>query len=534
MAVEVFMPKMSDHMEVGEIIRWLVKEGDRVEAGQVLMEVMTDKVVAELEAPASGVLKGIRAGAEDGAIVPVGETFAFIAEPGEPVPALPPLGPAEAEGAGLPALGSPGKPAPSAPRADEGLGEPGQVRATPVARRVAKELGVDLSLVKGTGPDGRIKEEDVRAFAVATSGHQVATSGHQEAQRARPSEVAAGRPAQWSPAQGKVAAGRPEVAAGRPEVAAGRPEVAEDVRAAPVVRRLARELGVDLALLKGTGPEGRIREEDVRDFAEARLAAPSAPPVEPTLRSPLGIGPLQGEGVQPAPAAPFGPGWLELNPIQRLTGQRMLESLQTAPQFALTTDADMTNALWLREALMEHVLAETGERLSVTALLVKVVAAALEDYPRANAAFEGGRVKLYGQINIGVAVGTDSGLVVPVIKEADRKSLVQITLELKSFEEKARYMRFGSDDLSGGTFTISNLGMYGVDRFNAILNPPQSGILAVGRIIKTPVGLPDDTIALRPMMSLTLTVDHRSMDGVQGAKFLAEIKARLEKPYFLL
>jgi len=500
MAVEVFMPKMSDHMEVGEIIRWLVKEGDRVKAGQVLMEVMTDKVVAELEAPASGVLKGIRAGADDGAIVPVGETFAFIAEPGEPVPALPPLGPAGA-----------GKPAPTAPTAQgagEGLatpghlaptpgrlaGEPGQVRATPVARRMAKELGVDLSLVKGTGPDGRVKEEDVRAFAAATSGHQ-------EAQQATPSEVGARRP-----------------------------EVDEGVRAAPAVRRLARELGVDLALIQGTGPEGRIREEDVRTVAEARLvatpghraAAPSrlaAPATPPAAQSSQGE-----EGVE----------WLDLNPIQRLTGQRMLESLQTAPQFALTTDVDMTNALWLREALMERVLAETGERLSVTALLVKVVAAALKDYPRANAAFEGGRVKLYGQINIGVAVGTGDGLVVPVIKEADRKSLVQITQELGSFEEKARHLRFSNQDLSGGTFTISNLGMYGVDRFNAILNPPQSAILAVGRIIKTPVGLPDDTIALRPMLSLTLAVDHRSMDGVQGAKFLAEVKERVEQPYFLL
>jgi pyruvate dehydrogenase E2 component (dihydrolipoamide acetyltransferase) len=488
-------------MEVGEIIRWLVKEGDRVEAGQVLMEVMTDKVVAELEAPASGILKGIRAGAEDGAIVAVGETFAFIAEPGEPVPALPPLGPTgpkEAKEAALPPTPPAESSAPS-----EYSAELGQVRATPVARRMAKELGVDLALVKGTGPDGRIKEEDVRAFADA---------------RQPVPEAAAGRP--------EVAAGRPEVAAGRPEVAAGRPEVAEGIRATPVVRRLARELGVDLALVKGTGPEGRIREEDVRAFAEA-----------PPSGSPL----IGGRELPSAPPLEEGVQWLDLNPIQRLTGQRMLESLQTAPQFALTTDADMTNALWLREALMERVLAETGERLSVTALLVKVVAAALGAYPRANAAFEGERVKLYDQINIGVAVGTDAGLVVPVIKEADRKSLVQITEDLKAFEEKARHthrspsgMRFVGDDLTGGTFTISNLGMYGVDRFNAILNPPQSAILAVGRIIKTPVGMPDDTIALRPIMSLTLTVDHRSMDGVQGAKFLAEIKARLEKPYFLL
>ncbi len=411
MAVEIFMPKMSDHMEVGEIIRWLVKEGDRVDKGQIILEVMTDKAVAELEAPASGVLKGIRAGAEDGAEVPVGETFAFIAEPDEEVPVLPPLGSAEAKG--VEEETPPPAPTPSAeptpvPGAGEGRAGPGPVRATPVARRIAKELGVDLSLVRGTGPGGRITEEDVRAFA------------------------------------------------------------------------------------------------------EALSATPSAQPAE--------------EGAE----------WLDLTSIQRLTGRRMLESLQTAPQFALTINVDMTNALWLREALMERVLAETGERLSVTAILVKVVAAALKSYPRANASFEGGQIKLHPRVNVGVAVGTDDGLVVPVIKEADQKSLVQITQELKSFQDKARQMRFSAEELSGGTFTISNLGMYGVDRFNAIINPPQSAILAVGQIIKTPVGMPDDTIALRPMMSLTLSVDHRSIDGVQGARFLAEIKERLEKPYFLL
>jgi pyruvate dehydrogenase E2 component (dihydrolipoamide acetyltransferase) len=482
MAVEVFMPKMSDHMEVGEIIRWLVKEGDLIESGQVIMEVMTDKVVADLEAPASGILRGIRAGAEDGAIVPVGETFAFIAEPDEEVPVLPPLAPplehSAAEAKEVKEEAPPPSPKPSvkpvsAPPvgysagAEEAKAKGGPIRATPVARRIAKELGVDLSLVKGTGPEGRIKEEDVRAFAEA------------QTQKAKPPEATA-------------------------------------VRASPVACRVARELGVDLAQVKGTGPGGRIKEEDVRAFAEALTVAPSARPVEEGVPSE--------EGIE----------WLDLNPIQRVTGQRMLESVQTAPQFALTTSVDVTDMLLLREDLMERVVAETGERLSITAILVKIVASALRTHPRANASFGGGRIKLHPHINVGVAVGTDDGLVVPVIKEADQKSLVQITQELRAFQDKAQRMHFSTDDLSGGTFTLSNLGMYGVDRFNAIINPPQSAILAVGRTIKTPVGMLDDSVALRPMMSLTLTVDHRSMDGVQGARFLAEVKERIEKPYFLL
>jgi pyruvate dehydrogenase E2 component (dihydrolipoamide acetyltransferase) len=455
MAVEVFMPKMSDHMEAGEIIRWLVKEGDLVEQGQVIMEVMTDKVVADLEASASGVLKGIRAGAVDGAIVPVGETFAFIAEPDEEVPTLAPLVPAEGEEAKEDV-----QPAPAASPPAQDVAKPGAVRATPVARRLARELGVDLSQVKGSGPGGRIKDEDVRAFA--------------EGQKAKP------------------------------------PEAPKAVRASPVARRVARELGIDISQVKGTGPGGRIKEEDVRSYAEALSAAPTPQPAEADAE------------------------WLELNSIQRLTGQRMLESIQTAPQFALTVNVDVTNLLWLREGLMERIVAETGERLSVTTLLVKIVAAALKQYPLANASFEDGRVKLHPQVNVGVAVGTDDGLVVPIIRNADQKSLVQVTQELKAFQEKAQHMRFTAEDLSGGTFTISNLGMYGIDRFNAIINPPESAILAVGRTVKTPVGMPDDTIALRPLMSLTLTIDHRSMDGVQAAKFLAEIRERIEKPYFLL
>jgi pyruvate dehydrogenase E2 component (dihydrolipoamide acetyltransferase) len=456
MAVEVFMPKMTDHMESGEIIRWLVKEGDAVEQGQILMEVMTDKVVAEFESPATGILKGIRAGAIDGATIPVGETFAFIAAPDEQVPTLPPLKGATAGAAPTTAEAAPTEPA--------GPAEPGQIRATPAVRKLARELGVDLTQVHGTGPEGRIREEDVRA--------------HLEAQKMTPTEESTG------------------------------------TRASPMARRIARELGVDLAQVPGTGPGGRIREEDVRAFAEAQKRVTVAPP--------------------PAATTVTGDTWLDLTPIQRLTGQRMLESVQSAPQFALTVSADMTNALWLREALMERIVAETGERLSVTALLVKIVAAALRQFPRANASFENGRLRLQSQVNVGVAVGTEDGLVVPVIKEADKLSLAQVNAQIKVFQEKARKMRFTNEDLSGGTFTLSNLGMYGIDRFDAIINPPQAAILAVGRAIKTPVAMPDDSIALRPMMNLTLTVDHRAMDGLQGAQFLADIKNRIEKPYFVL
>ena len=402
MATEFFIHKMSEHMDSAKIIRWLVQEGEPIQQYQIIMEVETDKVVAEIEAPAAGILKGVRAGAIDGADVPVGQTIAFIAGLDEIVPVLPPLGSAIS-------VTSSGPPAP--PPAPSASAAAGAVRAAPAARRVAKELGIDLGLVTGTGPEGRITEADVRTYAEA---------------------------------------------------------------------------------------------------AQARPASPAPTPVAATDE------------------------WLDITAAQRITGQRLSDSLHSAPHFALTLQADMTQALSLREALLDRVRAETGERLSITAILVRVVAAALRQHPRANASFENGRIKVHQQINIGVASGNEAGLVVPVIKAADQKSWAQVVREIKAFQEKTRAMRFGADDLTDGTFTISNLGMYGIEQFNALLNPPQSAILAVGQVIKTPVGQPDNTIALRPMMSLTLTVDHRVMDGIQGAKFLAEVKARLEKPYFLL
>ena len=397
MPVEVFIHKMTDHMESGRIIQWLVKEGDHVQQRQPIMEVETDKAVAELESPANGVLKGIRTGAQPGAEVPVGETIAFIAETDEQVPVLPPLGASTT-----------------------------QTESNATTLRPADQ------------------DESVRA----------------------------------------------------------------QVRSSPAVRRIARELGIDINLVTGTGPEGKITETDVRSFSARGTISPSA---NVALNASL---------ADPA-------GWTELNSVQRLTGERMLQSVRNAPQFALTVSAEMTNLLLLRETLVDET---TKERLSVTVFLVKVVATALKVQPRANASFEAGRIKVHQRINVGVAIGTENGLIVPVIRDADQKNITEIARELQIFREKALQMRFNTNDLTGGTFTISNLGMYGIDQFNAIINPSESAILAIGRVIKSPYVLPDDTIAIRPVANLTLTVDHRVMDGILGAKILAEIKERLENP----
>ena len=412
MAVEVFLPKMSDHMESGRILHWLVKEGEEVVRGQVLLEIETDKAIGELEAPETGILKGVRA--QDGAEVPVGEALAFIARPDESIPTLPPLR--------LLSFESPVSPAAQAETQPIYRGE---IKATPVARRVAKELGVDLSHVKGSGPNGIIRDEDVRSQAARV-----------------------------------------------------KPVISETVSL----------------------PESESR--------------PTSQP----------------ETIYPDATTEIIP----LTNIQLITGQRMVESFTSAPHFYLQAAVDMTLALEHLDQVRQQIEREIGERISLTVLLIKAASAAIKKNMRVNTIFEKDHLSASLQINIGVAIGTEEGLVVPVIKNAGDKSLTEITKDLKTYQAKAREMRFSAEDLSNGTFTISNLGMYGVDVFQAIINPPQSCILAVGRVIKTPVGLSDDQIGLRPMMNMTLSADHRVLDGIQAAKFLAEVKSYLETPSLML
>jgi pyruvate dehydrogenase E2 component (dihydrolipoamide acetyltransferase) len=490
MAVDVFMPKMSDHMEVGEIVDWLVPEGAVVEKGQPILVIMTDKATVELESPASGMLRGVRAGVVSGASIPVGDTIAFIAAEGESVPVLPGFGGGPSTAVAVDAASQAGLFQASSSTARIETAEIGPVRTSPFVRKLAKELGIALEHVRGSGQEGRITEQDVRALAEGAN------------TPAAPPDLAP------TPASETVIGA-----------------------ASPLAARIAKELGVDLTQVRGSDPDGRITKEDVRAFADAQKTPGMPAHATVSVSAPTAV-----PSSPPAPAqqVDLTQEWIDLTPIQRITGQRMLQSVQNVPQFALSIDVDMTAALALRQSLMDVILEETGEHPSITAILVRVVASALRDMPRANSSFDSGRLKLHPRVNIGIAVGTEAGLAVPVIKDADHKSMAQITSELKTFQEKASSMRFNPEDLSGSTFTISNLGMYGIDRFNAIVNPPESAILAVGCIVKKPVGMPDDSIALRPLMNLTLSIDHRVLDGVAAAKFLAKVKARLEQPYLLL
>ncbi len=432
MPVPVIMPKFEMAQESGKVLRWLKQEGEAVTKGEAILEVETDKVAMEVEAPASGTLVGIRAG--PGEVVPIGQPIAYILLPGEVWEGAPGASPA-ASPAGAP-------------------------RATPVAERIAQAHGVDLSAVPGTGPGGRVTKADVEAFL---------------AQRA---------------AEGKV-------------------------KAAPAARRLARELGVDLQQVKGTGPGGRIQSEDVRRAAEALRAGVSPEALE-------------------APARPAIRRRVPLAGMRRIIAERMSRSVREAPQFTVSIDVEMGRAMAIVEDLAAWAEREGGPRVTLTALLVKACAWALRRHPALNATLEGEEILEWEDVNIGVAVAVPEGLVVPVIPEADRRGVWEIARMLEEKVGRAREGRLRPEDVQGGTFTLSNLGMYGIDRFTAILNPPQAGILAVGRVAKRPVVGEGDEVVVRPVATLTLTADHRVIDGAQAAQFMDDLRWVLERPGILL
>jgi pyruvate dehydrogenase E2 component (dihydrolipoamide acetyltransferase) len=296
------------------------------------------------------------------------------------------------------------------------------------------------------------------------------------------------------------------------------------IRATPVARRLAAELGIDLARVVGSGPRGRVHRADVVAFAgqQQQTLVPTgaaAAPVVPALAVPL-------PDVRRKGAVPLaGP--------RKIIADRMGYSASTAPHITLSLRVDMSEAARLRSRVLEPLLAKTGQRLSFTAIVARAVATVLPRHPYLNASLDGEQIILWDDVHLGIATSVEDYLIVPVIREAQDKDLEQMLTELADLTERARAKRLTPAEMSGSTFTISNLGMFGVESFTAIINPPESAILAVGRMVDTPVGA-EGGIVLRPMMNLTICVDHRVVDGAAAAHFLAELKATLENPYLLI
>jgi pyruvate dehydrogenase E2 component (dihydrolipoamide acetyltransferase) len=301
------------------------------------------------------------------------------------------------------------------------------------------------------------------------------------------------------------------------------------VRATPVARRMAQELGVDLSQISGRGPQGRIHKADILALKQQKPVAASAPKVGTSAVISLPAGP---SGSIPLPDARR----KQIVPIagpRKIIAERMSQSAFTAPHINLSLRVDMTEVVRLRERVLEPLQAQTGQRVSYTAILARAVASVLPRHPYLNASLADGNIILWEDIHLGIATSVDENLIVPVIREAQCQNLGQLVTTLADLTDRARNRRLTSAEMMGSTFTISNLGMFGIESFTAIINPPESAILAVGRMVDTAVAL-EGQIVMRPMMELTACADHRISDGATVARFLADLKSTLENPYLLI
>ncbi len=397
MAVSVVMPALEMAQETGKLVSWRKKEGDRVAKGETLMEVETDKAVVEVEAQVEGILGGVTANTGD--VVPVGQTIAWLLQPGEKPPA---------------------------------------------------------------------------ATAQAQTGRKMESSP--AAQSATPAQVA-------------------------PAAAAAGP-----VQVSPKARRLAKEHRVDVSKLRGSGPGGEIVAEDVLAAAKSKSAAPAPVPSER-------------EGVsRSAPSE-------TLSSIGRLMAERTTQSWTTVPHFFVTREVDGSALVAVREKLGAPIERSRGVKLTYTDLLAALVARVLMQHPRMNASWVGDRIKTNPEVKVGLAMAVEDGVVVGVINKADTGELADIAVQRRDLTERARAGKLTPADITGATFTISNLGMYHVDQFTAIIVPPQAGILAVGAMTDRVVPMPGALIpvGIRPMLTLTLSCDHRVLDGARGAAFLHDV-----------
>jgi pyruvate dehydrogenase E2 component (dihydrolipoamide acetyltransferase) len=449
---KVVMPKLSEQMETGKIIKWLKQEGDRVQSGDIVAEVETDKSDVEMEAFGSGVLRKILVPA--GASVPVGGLIGVIAEPNDDIAAV-----VAQAGAGGPAAAAPASPAAApaaaakAPAAAEMAGRPAAVPPQP-------------------------RREDPAARTPA-------------------------------PAAGPAAPARPVAPAPTPAVAApAQGAGGARVKASPLARKIAAQSGVDLKLVHGSGPGGRVVRRDVEAAASGDAATAEATPA------------AAGAEFEDRP----------LSQMRAAIARRMPLSKAPVPHFYVTSEIAMDRAWALREQLN----ALDGQpKISVNDFVVRACALTLLDHPGVNASFQGESIRVYHRAHIGIAVALEDGLITPVLRDAHAKSLTQIAIEARDLAERARGRKLRASELSGATFSISNLGMLDVAEFSAIINPPEGAIVAVGSVRQVPV-VTDGALAVGRRMMMTISCDHRVMDGAMGARFLQDVKRRLEEPLRLL
>ncbi len=444
MVTEVLMPKFGLTMTEGTIEEWKVKEGDSVKKGDVLFSVATDKLTNDVEADADGILLKVLVG--EGDTAECKSVIAYIGEANDEIPsAAAPVVDKPCEAAEPAAVASTSTAA-TAPKA---VGD--YVLAMPLAKKLAKEKGYDLSKISGTGPNGVILARDVEAFVAGP-------------------------------------------------------------KMSPMAAKLAAEYGVDVTEL---AVEGRVMKADV--LAAVGTKEEAAPAV----------------AVAPAPVADEeGDKVVKVSPLRRSIAANMTKSWTTSPRVTYTRAVDVTEMKNLRAKLKDG-LAQKGIKLTFNHILMKVVAKALTEFPEINSSFVDNMLTMHSHVNMGLAVAKDGGLIVPNVKSCETKSLAEIADETEKLIEAARTGKLGMEDMTGGTFTISNLGAYGITSFSPIINQPELAILGVCTMVDTPV-VANGQIVIRTMMNLSLTADHRVVDGVEASEFLQRVAELLENPYMLL
>jgi pyruvate dehydrogenase E2 component (dihydrolipoamide acetyltransferase) len=493
MASDVVMPRLSDSMEEGTVLKWLVEEGGEVKRGAPLVEIETDKANMTYEADTDGVL--IEVVAKEGDTLAVGEVIARLGEEGEA-----PSGGGESESADE----------------DEEAGE----QAGDGDESGGDEEAAETEEAQAKAGSAQAKAGD-RDEGDAEGGDSV--EGAEEDQEEAASEAGDTAEQDSEPAKASADNG------------------GERIKASPVARRMAGELGVELARLEGSGPGGRIVKADVEAAAQDGSASGDGasdgdePAEEAAGAEAQDEGAAKPAAASKAPAddgehGPKGaPEIVELSRLQRTVSRRMAESKATAPDFSLQIDVDMSGCVELRGRLKE----ESDQAPSYNDMVVKAAALALREHPKVNGAYRDGKFELYPRINVGVAVAAQGTLVVPVVRDADQVSLGEVSRRSRALIAKVRDGEITPPELSGATFTVSNLGMFGIDRFSAIINPPQAAILSVGSLDKRPAVDDRGRVVARDTMNLTLTCDHRILYGADGAEFLARVRELLQSPLSL-
>lgn len=435
MAEKIIMPKQGLQMTEGTITKWLVKEGDKVEIGQPLFEMETDKNTIQIDSTAAGeVLKLV---AKEDETVPITETIAIVGKKGEDFSDLLPKKKEEKKPEPAPAPVAPAAPAvKSAPAADDTTPialEGGRIFVTPRAKMTAERKNIDYKTVKGTGPSGLIIEKDVLAAAA--------------------------------------------------------------VKASPVAKAIAARKGVSITTVTGTGENGKIVKHDILS-GDANLSREDK------------VIPISG--------------------MRKVIADNMMNSVQSMAHAYHKVAVDMSEAKLIRAAFKK-----AEKKVSFNDIIIMALGRALQEHPRMNAWVEDGKITEKGSVNVGIAVAVDNGLIVPTVRDVQNMTIGEIHDESARLIAKTKAGGLKKEEYSGATFTVSNLGMFGIDEFTAIVNPPQVGILAVGSMTDTPV-VRDGQIVIRPMMNLVLTYDHRVIDGAPAAQFLSRVKELLENPYLMI